>query len=284
MQHHGGAEGAGEGGLRRPSLARLLDEAGVASPDEVQAALVEGAQTGERLGEVLLRRAIVDEVQLARLLARQWDLPFAEDPEPDPVALSLLTRDQARALEAVPVGWQDGVLRVVVAEPSEERIGAVKRQLGGDARFAVVAASVLERLLARAEAAGIDTDAGGDSRGAGPSIAALAELVGELDQGTAKLMAVRGRLEQLAAELLEREQALAGSDRELAEAQRARDRDLHTINQLQGELDELRRSGHHDQDKLRELRGELDRRNELLGSLKAQLVEMANAFRGLEVE
>jgi hypothetical protein len=284
MQHDGGIEGPGEGGPPRPSLARLLDEAGVASPDQVEAALVEGAQTGERLGEVLLRRAIVDEVQLARLLARQWGLPFAEDSEPNPAALSLLPREQARTLEAVPVDWQDGVLRVVVAEPTEERIGAVKRELGGDVRFAVVAASVLQRLLAWAEAAGRGADAGGDSGGVGPYLAVFAELVGDLDQGTAKMIAVRGRLEQLAAELLEREQALARSEGELAEARRARERDLHTIDQLQREVDELRSSGQHHEDALRELRGELDRRNELLASSKQQLMEMANAFGGFGIE
>jgi hypothetical protein len=279
MQHDGGVEETGEGGLPRPSLARLLDEEGVASRGEVEDALAEGAQTGERLGEVLLRRAVVDESKLAQLLARQWRLPFADEGElePEPSALLQLPADQARELGAVPVAWEEGVLRVVVAEPTDERIGEVRRRLGREARFVVVAASVLERLLARAEVSGTETDAGG-APGVGPSVAVIAELVGELDQGTARVLAVRGRLEQLAAALVEREQALARSEAELADARRVRDSDRNVIGQFQRELDELRRVRMQDQDALDKLRSELERRQELLASLRAQLTEMTNAF------
>jgi len=55
----------------RPPLGRLLAEAGVASEYELQLALAEGMGTGERLGEVLLRRGWIDECGLARLLAQQ---------------------------------------------------------------------------------------------------------------------------------------------------------------------------------------------------------------------
>jgi hypothetical protein len=285
MQHDGGLEKPTEGGLRRPSLARLLDEEGVASRDQVEDALAEGARTGERLGEVLLRRAVVDEIHLARLLARQWGLPFAEEQhlEPNQQALALLAHDQARALGAVPVGWEQGVLRVAVAEPTDERLGEVRLRLGGEVHFAVVAGSVLERLLARVEASRSETHAG-ETAPAGPSLAVLAELVDELDQGTAKVLSVRGRLDQLAADIFEREQAVARSESELAEARRARDQAQDTIDQLQRELVELRSAREHDEATLTQVRGELARRDELLASLKMQLAEMANAFRRFGVE
>ncbi len=57
----------------------VLVEAGVASEQDVQLALVEGAGSGQRLGEVLVRRGVVTEEHLGRLLAQQWSLPFFTD-------------------------------------------------------------------------------------------------------------------------------------------------------------------------------------------------------------
>ena len=64
--------------VRQPLLA-VLASAGVASEEDLRSALAEGMDSGERLGEVVLRRGWLDEAGLARVLADQWDLRFLED-------------------------------------------------------------------------------------------------------------------------------------------------------------------------------------------------------------
>jgi type IV pilus assembly protein PilB len=135
----------------------LLKEAGLVPTERVQAALMEGMQTGEKLGEVLIRQGAVSEEQLAQLLAKQWDLPFvkADSLTVDPFALRRLPASDARELGALPVRFEqsdasDGEARlmIAIAEPSEERFAAISEAVGTtDVGYEVVAHSTLERLL-----------------------------------------------------------------------------------------------------------------------------------------
>ena len=59
----------------RPPLASLLVEKGVASKEQLDDALAEAQETGERVGEVVVRRGWINEAQLADVLARQWQPP-----------------------------------------------------------------------------------------------------------------------------------------------------------------------------------------------------------------
>lgn len=281
---------AGEGDSVRPSLARLLDEEGYASRDQVEDALREGSQTGERLGEVLLRRAIVDERQLARLLARQWNLPYLDEHElsVDPEALSLLPADEAQRLATVPVGWQEGRLKLVIAEPSKERLHALNQRLGDETEIAVVSGGTLARLLEQTQTppatAGAATGIGGSDQPAVTSelLPTLAALVGELDEGTARVLAVRGKLEQLAGQLVEQQQALARHEVELADAQRTLEHDQNRISRLERELAETRHS-REDADRANDdLRRQLAAQQQLLSSFRRQLLELAETLSHTE--
>jgi hypothetical protein len=151
-----GSENGGSRGSR-PSLAVLLKEAGLVPTERVQAALIEGMQTGEKLGEVLIRQGAVSEEQLAQLLAKQWDLPYvkADSLTVDPFALRRLPASDARELGALPIRFEqsdssDGEprLMIAIAEPSEERFAAISEAVGTtDVCYEVVAHSTLERLL-----------------------------------------------------------------------------------------------------------------------------------------
>ena len=134
---------------RRASLVSLLVEAGVASEEQLQLVLAEGLATGERLGDAVVRQGWIDQVGLARVLARQWGLSLLEDAEAQPKRQLPPGFAAARAfeLQACPItGGEAGVL-VAVAEPREERFTAVREQLGGEAAFVIVAQATLERLL-----------------------------------------------------------------------------------------------------------------------------------------
>jgi MshEN domain len=133
---------------KRLPLGRLLVEAGVASDEQVKSALEEGLKTGERLGEVVVRKGWATDERIASLLADQWHLRFLRTDALviDPTALRTIPVALARELDAIPIGFDvDGVL-VAIAEPAEKMFEAVREQIG-DASFAVVARSALDRLL-----------------------------------------------------------------------------------------------------------------------------------------
>ena len=89
----------------RSSLGTLLIEAGVASKKDIKDALAEGQQTGERLGEVVIRKGLATDELIAKLLAEQWQLPYAEADEitVDEVAALRISRSDALDLGAQPI-------------------------------------------------------------------------------------------------------------------------------------------------------------------------------------
>lgn len=133
----------------RPALASLLVESGVASKEQLDDALVEAQATGERLGEVVVRRGWINEAQLAEVLARQWQLPFAalSTISVDPEAQGLMSQEDAVSLGAWPVGFMAGVPLVAVADPGEARFASVRETLGRDCAFAVTTRRALAQLI-----------------------------------------------------------------------------------------------------------------------------------------
>ena len=116
---------------RRPSLAGLLVGAGLTSYEQITEALEEGLGTGERLGEVIVRRGWATEEDLAELLAEQWSLPYLDGAQidVDPVAVEQLPLATARELGALPVHYDGAELVVAIAEPAEDRFAKVREAL-----------------------------------------------------------------------------------------------------------------------------------------------------------
>ena len=176
----------------RPSLATLLAEAGVASEEQLRLAVAEGMGTGERLGEIVLRRGWIDEAGLARLLARQWDLVYVDDEAAvrEQSAAALFSAQEAERLGVCVIGFVEEVPRVAVAEPAEERFARVRSALGRECEFAVVSKSSLERLLAQLAS----DDAAAEAAQAGAAAAEAAEetederMLGDLEAGASTLL------------------------------------------------------------------------------------------------
>ena len=141
-------------GRLRPSLASLLADEGVATRDQLEEALAEGMKSGERLGEVVLRRGWINEAGLAQLIARRWDLTFAARSmlTVDEHAQALLSRAEAERLGACPVAFNDGVPLVAVADPGEDRFSEVRAALGTQCTFVVTTPSALTQLIAETPA------------------------------------------------------------------------------------------------------------------------------------
>jgi Type II secretion system (T2SS), protein E, N-terminal domain len=148
-QDQGALASPGEPGTKRAALGSLLIQSGIATKSQVKEAVNEGLQTGERLGEVAVRRGWATQEQIAVLLADQWQLRYlgTEALAVDLTALRLLPIAAVRELDTVPIGFDEGGVLVAVAEPSLDLFAAVRERIGQDVSFAVVTRAALDLLL-----------------------------------------------------------------------------------------------------------------------------------------
>ena len=159
------ADAASESRPRRPSLGALLLQEGLVTDEQVKAALTEGLRTGERLGEVVVRKGWLTDERIAELLARQWQLRFLKTDalSIDPMAMRRIPLAIARELDAVPISFDAHGVLLAIAEPSDEMFTKVQERIG-DASYVVIARSALDLLLASrllASSAGKDEPAPG---------------------------------------------------------------------------------------------------------------------------
>lgn len=134
--------------LRGLPLGTLIHRAGLLAAGEVEAALEEGNATGRRLGEILVARGLLEERQVAELIAGQKGLPFVElDPDAvDPAARALLPQIGATRYGALAVGIEDGVVVVAIADPGNEAVVAfVEDHLADRYRLVVAPRAQIER-------------------------------------------------------------------------------------------------------------------------------------------
>ncbi|MBA2383170.1 MAG: hypothetical protein H0V68_00685 [Actinobacteria bacterium] len=123
----------------------MLVEAGLLTQGQVDEALAESTETGERLGEVVVGHGWASEDEVAMLLAEQWGLNYVAAGgiwfESD--ALTRMSREDARRIETLPTRIQDGRVVVAVAEPTEQRLADLRRLIGEDTLVVVVPKSAL---------------------------------------------------------------------------------------------------------------------------------------------
>jgi hypothetical protein len=131
-------------------LGTLIFRAGLLPAETIENALEEGVKTGRRLGEILVERNLIKEEDLTRLLAGQKGLPYVSLRERpvDVEAARLLAEDQARLFTALPIGFEDGLPLVAVADPTNDVLNRnIREAIGQEARFVVVARSELNEVI-----------------------------------------------------------------------------------------------------------------------------------------
>jgi hypothetical protein len=131
-------------------LGTLIFRAGLLPAETIENALEEGVKTGRRLGEILVERNLINEDDLTRLLAGQKGLPYVSLREQtvEVDAARLLAEDQARLFTALPIGFEDGLPVVAVADPTNDVLNRnIREALGQEARFVVVARSELNEVI-----------------------------------------------------------------------------------------------------------------------------------------
>ena len=129
----------------RKQLGALLVEGGLIDAAQLAEALRDGASTGERLGEVVVRRRWASEDDVALAIALQWGLHYVDRASIwfDADALTRLSREDAQRVEALPTRVEDRRVVVAVAEPTEQRLAALEKLLG-ETVVVVVAKTALE--------------------------------------------------------------------------------------------------------------------------------------------
>jgi type IV pilus assembly protein PilB len=147
----------------KPPLGRLLVERGVLTLAQLEEALLEKETSGARLGEIVVARGWLSEVDLAEALAVQHDLEYLElgKLEVDPAAALLLPEKFARRYGALPVRFlADDVVLVAISDPTNVLTSDdLRLALGLNVRLAVSARTDLEKTIARiyrTEIGGID--------------------------------------------------------------------------------------------------------------------------------
>jgi type IV pilus assembly protein PilB len=88
---------------------------------QVEQALEEQRQTGNRLGEILVARGVLYEADLAGALATMFELPYRDlslNP-PDPAVLDQLPEPFCRSRGVLPVGFEDNAVVVALADPRD---------------------------------------------------------------------------------------------------------------------------------------------------------------------
>jgi type IV pilus assembly protein PilB len=138
---------------RRLPLGTVLAQNGLLTQTQLERALAEKEETGERLGEIVVRYGWISGRDLAGALALQHGLDFLDlgHTEVDPSVADLLTEKLARRYHALPVAYVDeSTVVVAVADPTDVRTSDDLRiALGLNVRLAVVDTKDLEQTIAR---------------------------------------------------------------------------------------------------------------------------------------
>jgi type IV pilus assembly protein PilB len=139
---------------RGREIGALLVAAGALTTDELDAALLDQAASGQRLGEIVVERGWSTQRSVAQALAEQAGLEFLDlrTAALDPSAAGLLPEKFARRYSALPVLFlNDTTVLVAVADPTDIVSGDdLRLAIGLDVKLAVVERGDLEETIGHA--------------------------------------------------------------------------------------------------------------------------------------
>jgi type IV pilus assembly protein PilB len=124
----------------RPHLGAVLLKSKLLQPEQLDDALDQQAESGRRLGEILIERGWLFPQDLARGLATQYGIDYVniQHVSVDLRAAARLDPEIGQRLSAVPVRFlQDGGVLVAVADPTSEALAEVQASINGTVAFAV---------------------------------------------------------------------------------------------------------------------------------------------------
>ena len=131
-------------------LGELIVRAGLLSSVQLDAALAAARATGRRLGEVLVDDELVDERELAQIVAQQEDLEFVDlgKHDLDHGAVDLLSESSARRYAALPFRFDGFAVCVAVADPADDAaLDAILAEIERPVRFVVATRTEVDSAL-----------------------------------------------------------------------------------------------------------------------------------------
>jgi hypothetical protein len=134
-------------------LGELIVRAGLLSSVQLDAALAAARTTGRRLGEVLVDDELVDERELAQIVAQQEGLEFIDlgKHDLDDEAVDLLSEASARRYAALPYRLDGTAVCVVIADPADDAaLDAVLAEVPRAVRFVVATRTEVEAAIREA--------------------------------------------------------------------------------------------------------------------------------------
>jgi hypothetical protein len=136
------------GRVRRTPLPSLLTASGLVTSEQIEDANAEGRMTGDSLGQVIVRHGWASEEDIAKVLAEQYELPYlaGESFAVEPEVAERMHPNDARRVEACPVGFVDDSLVVALDDPTEPRFKEVRQLVGDSALFVIVTPTTLREL------------------------------------------------------------------------------------------------------------------------------------------
>ncbi len=133
-------------------LGTLLHEEGLLTQAELDAALAEQEKTGKPLPRVLIESGAVTEIDVIRTLAGQVGLEFVDLSEQtiDASVAVMIPEALARRYRAMPIGWEEDRLIVVMADPANVfAVDDIRAITGADVKTVVATESQISEALDR---------------------------------------------------------------------------------------------------------------------------------------
>ena len=133
-------------------LGSLLVETGLITKDQLEEALATQASTGRPIGRVLIDQGLISESDLVRALAKQVGLEFVDLTERaiDATVASLIPEGLARRYQALPISWDEDVLVVAMADPSNVlAVDDIRALTGAQVRCVVATSAQIRETIDR---------------------------------------------------------------------------------------------------------------------------------------
>jgi len=104
---------------QRKQLGQTLVDWGVVTPASIEEALAHAKQEHIKIGEALVALGLADEEDVTKALANQYDMEYIdlEQNAAAPAEMSLIPEDLIRKHLVLPLGKEDGRLKVVITDP-----------------------------------------------------------------------------------------------------------------------------------------------------------------------
>ncbi|MBM3333801.1 Flp pilus assembly complex ATPase component TadA [Candidatus Sumerlaeota bacterium] len=141
-------------------LGRLLVARKELDPDDLERALREHYQTGERLGQILIRMGLATEESVLRALAEQLSIPYVRlsETEIPRDAIQRVPAKIATHYHLMPVGKADGSLRVAVSDPLDmHTLDDLRLIVGAEIEPVISTREEIEKAIKRYYGIGADT-------------------------------------------------------------------------------------------------------------------------------